>query len=407
MSLNTLITTVQTKTNSSRSESINFVYEVLNLLPNKFSKNTLETTFNQKEFFTVVETMQELRLIHLEYHYECQIEDDTYTSEAVDNICNICKNELHDLQHEISTIYHIKKSLHSQILEECTNLLLEKYLKSFSRLGIELLKEQKQFIIPFYGAGLSMPLGFPSWGKMLTDLGVYLEEPMRPTYDVYIKKGDYLKALEHLKYNSMLNTESIITEEIVKNFKKQTTKDPFTNPNNYLDLVKLAPEFYVTTNYDNVLTTLITKLKTFTLPYTLDDLKDIPALLRENENRVIHLHGNIQKPETMIVTEERYEKLYKDDAILKKLAPIMASKSFLFLGFSFQDKFFTDLFQKIIADIGGTHFIILPNITLEEAQAYSSQNLRVIAVNVAKDKNGYYDDEDYAQAIRSVLKVIN
>lgn len=408
MSLEPLINIVQTRLSFPRSTSIEFIYEIINSLPNPFSKDTFEKKFNQKEYSSIIEIMQELKLVQLEYHYECQIEDDTDTSKTLIDTCSICNNDIHDLNHEINIIYSFNKAAHSQILEECTHLLLEKYIESFSNYGMNLLKEQKHFIIPFYGAGLSMPLGFPSWGKMLADLEVHLDESMRPTYKTYIEDGAYLKALEHLKYHSMLNKEDAIAHEITKNFKKIKTKDPFTSPNNYLDLVKLASEFYVTTNYDNVLTSLIAKLHELPLPYTsLNDLTDVSTLLREKEHRVVHLHGNIQKPETMIVTEERYKKLYEDDAILKKLSPIMASRSFLFLGFSFQDDFFKDLFQKIINDIGGTHFIILPNITLKEAQAYSNQNLQVLAVNVETDENGYYDDADYAQAIRSVLRVLN
>lgn len=224
MLLKQLIDIVQNKINYSRNQTIELIYETLNSLPNEFSKDRLERTFEQEEPLTIVKEMQELQLIQLKYHYQCKNDDDTYTSKTLHAICDICENDIHDLNHEVNTIYSIKKTLYSQMLEECTNLLLDKYLKEFSNFGIESLKEQKQFIIPFYGAGLSIPLGFPSWGKMLADLGVHLAGPMRPAYESYIDGGDYLKALEYLKDYSMLNTESIITGEIIKNFKKNLQK---------------------------------------------------------------------------------------------------------------------------------------------------------------------------------------
>ncbi|MBE7141780.1 SIR2 family protein [Bacillus paranthracis] len=227
---------------------------------------------------------------------------------------------------------------------------------------------------------------------------------MQPPYKRYLERGEYLKALEYLQEHSIITTEADIKEEILKNFSRADIKSAFSTPNNYLDLFNLKSEFYITTNYDNALTSIATKLGPFTLPYTLADLTDLPVFLRENRQRVLHIHGNIEKPETMIVTKNDYESLYNGNKIVQMLLAIMGNKSFLFLGFSFQDEFFKNLYLKIISQIQGNHFIIMPNISLSDAKLLSQNNLKVIGINVETDEQDRYVMEDYVQGIRTILK---
>lgn len=409
MSLETLIDTVHKQTSlSSEEDVIKNLYRLINVLPPKFSEekfnHILETEENYQEFKKIISIMSDLDFIRKKLHIECLDKDESYTSNNLDENCKLCLHDINDLNHEVKKVYSFNKELATEITKRHDKTLLNHYLIGIYKRNLTSLEENKSYLIPFYGAGLSVPLGYPSWGGMLWDLSIHLEEDMQPPYKRYIENGEYLKALEYLQEHSIITTEADIKEEILKNFSQAEIKDAFSAPNNYLDLFDLKSEFYITTNYDNALTSLATKLGPFTLPYTLEDLKDVPSFLRENRQRVLHLHGNIEKSETMIVTKNDYELLYNGGEIVQKLLAIMGTKSFLFLGFSFQDEFFKELYMKITSQIKGNHFIIMPNISLKDAQILSKNNLKVIGINVETDAEGRYVTEDYVQGIKTILK---
>ncbi|WP_218197312.1 hypothetical protein, partial [Pseudomonas sp. 2995-1] len=64
--------------------------------------------------------------------------------------------------------------------------------------NIESLLKNREKIIPFIGAGLSMPFGVPNWAGLLKKLGKnFSKERQRETYEEdFIESGDYLGALD-------------------------------------------------------------------------------------------------------------------------------------------------------------------------------------------------------------------
>jgi SIR2-like domain len=250
-------------------------------------------------------------------------------------------------------------------------------------------------------------LNYPSWKELLEIFKNKLEEEyIKQAYQAYIDRGDYLGAFDYLKNNTVFNTEKRIKQEIVKIFKEANPKNPFEEPNNYIDLYELNNNFILTTNYDNIFTELATKFGTFALPLILSEIQDHHNLNREKKQRVIHLHGNIDKPDTMIVTKTDYENLYNNPETTEKLMSIMSSKSLLFLGFSFKDEFFVNLYTTITQKVGGQHFIIAPDIDMKKAKEFAEIGLIAISLNVKKDNNGNYCSKDYVEAIKTVLNSI-
>ena len=101
----------------------------------------------------------------------------------------------------------------------------------------------------------------------------------------------------------------------------------------------------------------------------------------------------------MIVTKDDYDTLYEAEKIKHVLNGIISNKTLLFIGFSFKDEYFKDLYDKIFNFIKGEHFIIVPNLHPFDADELLKRNLIPIGVNV--DKN---EKHDFVKAIKTVLE---
>jgi len=129
------------------------------------------------------------------------------------------------------------------------------------------------------------------------------------------------------------------------------------------DIIARIPQFkvMVTTNWD----------------VFMERLLNIIAIVRDEDmaywsdqdRQVIKMHGCITQPSTMVITTDDYEAFLSqrlNSPIINKIADLMATKTFLFLGYSLRDPDFEILHNKILAHIGkfARHsFAVMPNAT--------------------------------------------
>lgn len=408
MSLEILIDTVAEKITKNKEEILIIVNNLIENLGKKFTDRGIHSycksySFEESDIFLLINDMSKLEMVEKKKHYHCLISTEESSVDFSINECEFCHEEISNNNHEYEVNYKIRNSIIQLITNKYNKFIVDKYVNKALQINLINLVENKEYIIPFFGAGLSVPLKYPSWKKLLVDLKSNLEEDLRPAFQRYIDTGNYLKALDFLKDNSLLSTEDLIKDAIIENFPKDN-KNLFNEDNNYFDLYELKSDFYLTTNYDNVFTEIATKLDKFTYPFIWEDLKDLQKLYREKRQRVIHLHGNIEKPGSMIVTEKDYKTLYDNKLFRDNLLSIMSNKSILFLGFSFNDQFFEDIYFDIISQVKGKHYIIVPNVTIPEAQLLTRKNLHVIGINVEVDNEKNYVLGEYIKAVRCVLK---
>ncbi len=126
---------------------------------------------------------------------------------------------------------------------------------------------------------------------------------------------------------------------------------------------------------------------------------DLPEILNEDKQEVIHLHGNVEPYTSMIVTKEDYDEFYKEEKTVHFLNGVMSNKTLLFIGFSFKDEYFKNLYKKVYSQIKGEHFIIVPNIHSFDADELLENDLFPIGVKVDDvEKN------DFVKAIKTILK---
>ncbi|WP_257206985.1 SIR2 family NAD-dependent protein deacylase [Bacillus pseudomycoides] len=158
----------------------------------------------------------------------------------------------------------------------------------------------------------------------------------------------------------------------------------------------------ITTNYDNALSHY---KKGYATAKTTDDIENLQDLFDEKQQQVIHFHGMADRKKTMIVTRQDYDDFYDNQKTKDILNGIMAGKPLIFIGFSFKDLYFQDLYTRIRTNIGGEHFIILPNLHPRENKQLSNRGLRPIGIKVAREGNGL-SRQGYVDALKYIINRI-
>ncbi|WP_232324422.1 SIR2 family NAD-dependent protein deacylase [Bacillus sp. 275] len=396
MSLDNLINNVHLNLSMSEEEAVALLTKISNTFKNNFfRKNQLKNIQDDVEIlFSTLKSSG-----YIDEYIQCDCGEETEIYPLKTTHCDYCNQLLKNtFVHEITDLFKLKNELSQEL-----NLRNEEILKSVIDdhfLGIFYeLKDTIDTIIPFLGAGTSLPLGLDNWPNLLRGMGGSLKQQDRDFFDKRINKGDYLGAIDVLKNNTLnLSTDEDIKKHIVRQIEAKYKSGLAENYHNIKDIINLEPAFFITTNYDS---SLIDYKEGDTYPYTLDQIEDAHELLNKGKQIVLHLHGHIRSPRSMIITKEDYEKLYKDDRIKSYLNAIMGTKNLLFIGFSFDDEYFKDIYDNSFKNLGGQHFIIQNNLHPDEARDMIKAGLRPISIKV----EGTSDfNDNYVKALKIVLK---
>ncbi len=198
------------------------------------------------------------------------------------------------------------------------------------------LYNKNEPIIIFYGAGLSKNPGVPTWEELLIDLcnDVNLE------YDSL--NGEYWDkaSIIEKRYNSR-NIDFY-------NAIRANLRPKNSNISGVLQCLikKEKINAFITTNFDNTLSRLILVEGLNLNQQYHPDFNPSRLVGRE----IIYLHGNAFHETTDIVfTKEQYHQAYSSN--YKNLKDIMENaywyNSIVFLGFSFDDKYFCRLYSEV------------------------------------------------------------
>lgn len=189
-------------------------------------------------------------------------------------------------------------------------------------------------LVFFIGAGASMLLGLPSW------------------------EGLANRVLDDLRQNNFLNYSEIEQLNCLDPKKQLSIAYSIAEDNTYnLDLTKHltgkveGDSIYkaindigcscVTTNYDELLAPRFIETKDgSTTAVSLNRVSErdkLFAKLLNEPGTVIHLHGVISKPETMIVTTRDYLEHYDNENVQEFLGELFEKKTILFLGYGLEE----------------------------------------------------------------------
>lgn len=262
---------------------------------------------------------------------------------------------------------------------------------------------KKGNIVPFLGAGLSMPFNVPDWGNLIEEcaLAMGIEDVNGASFLNVLKfdldKYDYWEAVKTIK-KYLNRTEEDIQSFIVSKINKCIPNELIGIENNYEDLAKYGFNLYFTTNYDHIIQKY---LKTNYIPVNLKDVKtNIQDIMNgTDENRIFHLHGHISDSSSIVISQEKYKELY-DNNVYKALFSVFSGvKTFLFVGFSFNDVFIQNIIKDNNEFFKSKHYIILPNPTHEDI-TYLKQTYNIETISYDPNKSSHQKE------IRKIIEEI-
>ncbi|MDR6735414.1 SIR2 family protein [Sphingobacterium thalpophilum] len=198
---------------------------------------------------------------------------------------------------------------------------------------MEFTQQQKSFINAFVteinngdaaifaGAGLSTPVGFVNWKGLLKDLADELNLNIEKEHDLTSIAQYHSNKFKRGKINNKIKNEFTTLKEGSENHKI---------------LSKIGIDTFWTTNYDQLIE------KTLEADGKIVERKvrneDFASNIKKKDAIVYKMHGDKDSPDEAILTKDDYE-TYNDKKELfsTALRGDLLSKTFLFIGFSFDD----------------------------------------------------------------------
>ncbi|EPY11276.1 SIR2 family protein [Paenibacillus alvei] len=368
-------------------EIINRLYAIPDLLDNSSFKITdiLSLGYSEDESKKIVDVFKYEQLIEEKISIECYHKDETDEISNVMEKCPICNNTIDEENHEMEPIFigiSAGEELRGKIIENiCVHFINKDYIYNFNSLKERICNNK---VVPFIGAGMSKPLGAPGWTELFLLFSETISSEGRSTYESLVDKGKYFDAINILyNFSNTFKSDDRLRERAAAIIEEKINYYSPHDLHNYHDLLTLNFPYYLTTNYDNAINHC---QKKFSTPLEIEEIENIQSFLESNKSQVVHLHGIIDKPSTMVLTKGDYIKKYNDNLIYQqKLSALMSAKSLLFLGFSFYDQYFDKLYNFIHKSIGGNHFLVTHRITEEQNEKLIKQNITPILIEASSE----------------------
>lgn len=206
---------------------------------------------------------------------------------------------------------------------------------------IELAANESNLVI-FVGAGVSRLVGCPSWDELANRALEQLATNELITFSD-------VQQLSLLDAKKRLSIAHQIAEAENYQFDYKALIEPTRNTDSKIyDYLSSIGCVYVTTNYDRLLDNPPIVIKNVTasehgvsqIPPTRELIcrpeQFRPSLLRE-PGSVIHLHGSIEDPKSMIVTTADYLNHYNNEQIVEFLCELFERNTVLFIGYGLEE----------------------------------------------------------------------
>lgn len=189
------------------------------------------------------------------------------------------------------------------------------FVKDFSQAIIE------ENAAIFAGAGLSIPAGFVNWKDLLreiaNDLGLIIDEE----HDLIAIAQYHFNKHKRAKLNTLIAHEFIQKTRMTDNHKI---------------LARLPIKNYWTTNYDKLIENALDEANK--IPDVIIHKEDFSRPLPKRDAVVYKMHGDISNAAEAVITQDDYEKYNEKRRIFTTaLQGDLSTRTFLFIGFSFDD----------------------------------------------------------------------
>jgi hypothetical protein len=201
-----------------------------------------------------------------------------------------------------------------------------------------LLRDLRNEIVVWVGAGLSKPLGYPTWAEFLTQQAE--EAGVEADVGDLLGRGEYEEAarllLETRGHRAFNDAIDIVFNEL------RITGGRIEGA--IAHVPQLTNRLIVTTNFDRVLERVcIEQLGVALKPVMGSDEQQATAAVQTGRRAILKLHGDIEEHSHRVLTNEDYERAYGPTDVatgmpgqLVRLLDLVFTKRVLFLGASLQ-----------------------------------------------------------------------
>lgn len=209
----------------------------------------------------------------------------------------------------------------------------------------------------FVGAGLSRAAGYKDWKQLLGDCARRLNLDLDREHDLVAVAQYYINLNDS---RSELNT--IIREEFRK--RKSLTE-------NHRVISRLPISIVWTTNFDTLLEKAYEGVGKSVDVKSRDE--DLLQPTPEREVVLYKMHGNISRPDEVIICKDDYEQYGRKHPLFQQaLERDLVDKTFLFLGFSFTDQnlgYTLGHLRSLLTGSGRRHYCVMREVSRSDYPA--------------------------------------
>lgn len=226
----------------------------------------------------------------------------------------------------------------------------EPSIQEFLRTYVKAIQDSNAAI--FAGAGLSSPAGYVDWKELLREVAVDLQ------LDIDLEVDLIALAQYHVnEFNGRGKINQILIDEFTRSVKTTV---------NHRVLSQLPIDTYWTTNYDQLIESNLEAVSKKV------DKKIVPENLSHSvpgsDATVYKMHGDSTLPHDAVLTKDDYEGYdLKRQLFSTALRGDLVSKTFLFIGFSFDDPNLSQILSRIrilLNENARTHYCFMKKVNI-------------------------------------------
>lgn len=216
---------------------------------------------------------------------------------------------------------------------------------------------QQGAVIPFVGAGLSVPSGFPGWTAFLKELcnhSSFSSEELT----ILLESNQYEEAAQQLADSMPVGA---FNEAIENTYMRDVVEVSGT--------IRYLPTLFdcsvITTNFDDLIKRVYDENRcSFKEVLLGGDAIEFPRQLGQGKNVLVQLHGKATSSKNRILTTKEYDAHYSEENELLEVIRAISTKTLLFLGCSLgvdrTVKQLKNIVQEKGAESTSRHYAFLP-----------------------------------------------